>query len=63
MTLVKLTVILLFVLPALAGADALGDLRATLQRLQAWCAEAEATGIRALQDFSARMKGYAIATR
>ncbi len=37
------------------------DANATLQRLQAWCAEAEATGIRALQDFSARMKGYAIA--
>jgi len=37
------------------------DASATLQRLQAWCAEAEATGIRALQEFSARMKGYAIA--
>jgi len=37
------------------------DASATLQRLQAWCAEAEATGIRALQDFSMRMKGYAIA--
>ncbi|HEY2345477.1 MAG TPA: fatty acid desaturase [Xanthomonadaceae bacterium] len=39
------------------------DAAASLQRLQAWCAEAEATGIRALQDFSARMKGYAIAAR
>jgi stearoyl-CoA desaturase (delta-9 desaturase) len=37
------------------------DANATLQRLQVWCAEAEATGIHALQDFSARMKGYAIA--
>jgi stearoyl-CoA desaturase (delta-9 desaturase) len=37
------------------------DANATLQRLQAWCAEAEATGIRALQDFSMRMKGYAVA--
>jgi stearoyl-CoA desaturase (Delta-9 desaturase) len=37
------------------------DATATLQRLQVWCAEAEATGIRALQDFSIRMKGYAIA--
>lgn len=34
MTLVKLTALLLFATPALAGADALGDLRATLQRLQ-----------------------------
>ena len=39
------------------------DANATLQRLQAWCAEAEATGIRTLQDFSTRMKGYAIAAR
>ena len=39
------------------------DASATLQRLQVWCAEAEATGIRALQDFSARMKGYALTTR
>jgi stearoyl-CoA desaturase (delta-9 desaturase) len=31
---------------------------ATLQNLQAWCREAEASGIRALQDFSARLKGY-----
>ncbi|MBS0213790.1 MAG: fatty acid desaturase [Proteobacteria bacterium] len=39
------------------------DANASLQRLQAWCAEAEATGIRALQEFSARMKGYALAAR
>ena len=32
----------------------------TLQALQTWCHEAEATGIRALQDFSARMKGYSL---
>ena len=30
----------------------------TLQNLQAWCREAEATGIRALQEYSARLKGY-----
>jgi stearoyl-CoA desaturase (delta-9 desaturase) len=34
------------------------DASATLQNLQAWCKEAEASGIRALQDFSARLKGY-----
>jgi stearoyl-CoA desaturase (delta-9 desaturase) len=34
------------------------DAAATLQNLQAWCREAEASGIRALQDFSARLKGY-----
>ncbi len=37
------------------------DAAASLQRLQAWCAEAEASGNRALQEFSARMKGYAVA--
>jgi stearoyl-CoA desaturase (delta-9 desaturase) len=37
------------------------DAQATLQRLHAWCAEAEASGIQALQVFSARMKGYALA--
>jgi len=31
-----------------------------LRRLQAWCAEAEASGVRALQDYSARLKGYAL---
>ena len=30
------------------------------RRLQASCAEAEATGVRALQDHSARLKGYAL---
>jgi stearoyl-CoA desaturase (delta-9 desaturase) len=34
------------------------DAAATLQNLQAWCREAESSGIRALQDFSARLKGY-----
>ncbi|RDZ26438.1 DesA family fatty acid desaturase [Lysobacter silvisoli] len=37
------------------------DAQATLQRLHAWCAEAEASGIHALQAFSARLKGYALA--
>ena len=32
----------------------------TLHALQAWCHEAEATGIRALQDYSARLKGYSL---
>jgi stearoyl-CoA desaturase (delta-9 desaturase) len=36
------------------------DAAATLHNLQAWCAEAEASGIRALQDFSARLKGYSL---
>ena len=31
-----------------------------LGRLQAWCQEAEASGIRALQDYSARLKGYSL---
>ncbi|RZA20629.1 MAG: acyl-CoA desaturase [Lysobacteraceae bacterium] len=31
-----------------------------LHRLQAWCAEAEASGVRALQEYSARLKGYAL---
>jgi stearoyl-CoA desaturase (delta-9 desaturase) len=38
------------------------DAAATLQALQAWCREAEASGIRVLQDYSARLKGYALAT-
>ncbi|MFC3550738.1 fatty acid desaturase [Lysobacter cavernae] len=37
------------------------DAQATLQKLHAWCTEAEASGIAALQAFSARMKGYALA--
>lgn len=36
------------------------DAQATLQRLHAWCAEAEASGIQALEAFSARLKGYAL---
>ncbi len=32
----------------------------TLHALQAWCHEAEASGIRALQEFSARLKGYSL---
>ena len=32
----------------------------TLQQLQAWCREAEASGIEALQEFSLRMKGYSL---
>ncbi|MBB3342177.1 fatty acid desaturase [Luteimonas sp. RC10] len=31
-----------------------------LQHLQAWCREAEASGIRALQDYAARLKGYSL---
>jgi stearoyl-CoA desaturase (delta-9 desaturase) len=31
-----------------------------LEALRAWCAEAEASGIAALQQFSARLKGYAL---
>jgi stearoyl-CoA desaturase (delta-9 desaturase) len=37
------------------------DAQATLTKLQAWCAEAEASGNAALQAFSMRMKGYALA--
>src|SRR5690606_25845956 len=33
-----------------------------LQNLQAWCREAEASGIRALQEYSARLKGYRLQT-
>lgn len=32
----------------------------TLHALQAWCHEAEATGIRVLQEYSARLKGYSL---
>ncbi|QIL21662.1 fatty acid desaturase [Thermomonas sp. HDW16] len=38
------------------GADASERLR----RLQAWCVEAEASGVRALQDYAARLRGYAL---
>jgi len=36
------------------------DAAEKLKRLQAWCAEAEASGVRALQEYSARLKGYAL---
>ena len=32
----------------------------TLRHLQEWCHDAEASGIRVLQDFSARLKGYSL---
>ena len=35
---------------------------AMLKSLQDWCHDAEATGIRALQQFSARLKGYRLAS-
>jgi len=38
------------------------DASERLGRLQAWCAEAEASGIRVLQDYSARLKGYSLQT-
>src|SRR5690606_31698121 len=31
-----------------------------LHNLQAWCREAEASGIRALQEYAARLKGYSL---
>ena len=34
----------------------------SLHNLQAWCHEAEASGIRALQEYSMRLKGYALAS-
>ena len=37
------------------------DAAERLRRLQAWCAEAEASGVRALQDYAARLRGYALA--
>jgi stearoyl-CoA desaturase (delta-9 desaturase) len=36
------------------------DAAATLHNLQAWCHEAEASGIRVLQEFSGRLKGYSL---
>lgn len=36
------------------------DAAERLRQLQAWCHEAEASGIRALQDYSARLKGYSL---
>ena len=37
------------------------DASERLRQLQAWCHEAEQSGIRALQEYSQRMKGYALA--
>ena len=36
------------------------DAATTLARLQEWCHEAEASGNRALQEFAARLRGYAL---
>ncbi len=36
------------------------DAQVTLQKLHEWCVEAEATGNHALQQFSARLKGYTL---
>ena len=36
------------------------DAAESLANLQAWCREAEASGIRALQDYAARLKGYSL---
>ena len=36
------------------------DAAERLKALQAWCREAEASGIRALADYSARLKGYSL---
>jgi stearoyl-CoA desaturase (delta-9 desaturase) len=36
------------------------DAAERLRRLQAWCADAEASGVRALQDYAARLRGYAL---
>jgi stearoyl-CoA desaturase (delta-9 desaturase) len=37
-----------------------GGAEAMLASLQDWCGEAEATGIRVLQEFAARLRGYAL---
>lgn len=37
------------------------DAAERLRQLQAWCIEAERSGVRALQEYSARLKGYALA--
>ncbi|MFT3761571.1 MAG: fatty acid desaturase [Pseudoxanthomonas sp.] len=37
------------------------DAAERLRHLQAWCHEAEASGIRALQEYAQRLKGYALA--
>ena len=36
------------------------EAEAKMDALRAWCAEAEASGIRQLEEFSARLKGYAL---
>jgi stearoyl-CoA desaturase (delta-9 desaturase) len=36
------------------------DAAERLKLLQAWCHEAEASGIAALQNYAARLKGYAL---
>jgi len=36
------------------------DAAESLHNLQVWCREAEASGIRALQEYSARLKGYSL---
>jgi len=38
-----------------------GGAEAMMASLQQWCHEAEATGIRTLQEFAARLRGYALA--
>jgi stearoyl-CoA desaturase (delta-9 desaturase) len=38
-----------------------GGAEAMMASLTEWCREAEATGIRTLQEFSARLRGYALA--
>ena len=38
------------------------DAAAKMDALKAWCHEAEASGIAALQDYSMRLKGYALVT-
>ena len=35
---------------------------AMLEGLKQWCREAEASGIRVLQEFAARLKGYSLVT-
>ena len=36
------------------------DAAERLKHLQAWCAEAETSGVRALQDYAVRLRGYAL---
>jgi stearoyl-CoA desaturase (delta-9 desaturase) len=36
------------------------DAAAKMEALRDWCREAEASGVAALQEFSARLKGYAL---